>query len=133
MRLLIDTDIDPNLIRITNYGRSEATLAQAASELQRVLMNAAANLYYSRRDFQLVGYGQQEPAIERWEWVASSNSVKRTIPRRAEIAQIEIRTQIPPEESPLPSKCLKCILEDDDETGPGLAADSSDPRLKLPK
>lgn len=134
MRLVIDSDLAENYIRITTYSHSEVDLVAVALEIQGVLMNLAAQNHYKRRDYELIGCEDQDPAIERWGWIASSNSPRREIPRRDEIAEIEIRTTTPPEELPLPSKCLKCIMEDNDDSddAPGFATHSDDPRLKVP-
>ena len=134
MRIVIDTDLSPNFIRITNYGTSERSLLGVALEIKRVLMNLASKLHYERRDFELIGCVNQEPAIRRWEWVATANCEERRLLRRDEIAEIEIRTTLPPEELLLPSKCLQCIMEneDDEEDAPGFAIHAGDPRLKVP-
>lgn len=134
MRVVIDTDLGPNLIRLTIYGHSNTSLAWVLSELQRVLMHGAAKVHYERSDLDLVGFENQQGPMMRWGWLASATSPTRTLMRRDEIAEIELRTQVPPEELPLPSKCIECILEDDDESedAPGLPAHSGDPRLKIP-
>lgn len=134
MRVLIDTDIDPSLIRMTVYSDSEHDLVAVTLTLQQVLMNLAGFQHYKRRDYELVGFEGQEAPIERWGWMASSNSPSRAIPRRDELATIELRHQTPPEELPLPSKCIQCILDQEEEGDgvPGLCIHESDPRLKLP-
>jgi len=134
MRVLIDTDIDPSLIRLTVYSNSEYDLVAVTLTLQQVLMNLAGFQYYKRRDYELVGYENQKVAIERWGWMTSSNSPTRAIPRRDELPSIELRHQPPPEELPLPNKCIQCILDQEEEkdAAPRLCIHESDPRLKLP-
>jgi hypothetical protein len=134
MRFVVDTDIRPGYVRITNYGDSELDIVAAALEMQRVLMNIAGHQHYRRRDLELVGYDNQEAPIERWGWVASSNSPVRAIPKRDELDEVEIRTVTPPEELPLPRKCLECMMEDetDDDNSPTFPTHSGDPRLKIP-
>lgn len=133
MRIVLDTDLDPNLIRITVYSHSEFDVVAVSLELQRILMNLGAHQHYKRRDFQLVGYDNQEYPIARWEEVSSANSPSRVVPRRDELAEIELRTSIPPEDIPLPRKCLECLEECDAEAeSPFPVVRVGDRRFKLP-